>query len=816
MEELKLNIDILGTIDGYHDINGSDLRSRNVFPEVLMLYKQFTQERLLKHKTIDTHPLLVDTNSDIYKLLFGDTKEKSKHTKSQTITLYYKLVRLIDIIISIQTFDSGFLLNIPQYAILKETILSLSNSYVRSLESSKQYISTKRGRKEQQGKSKSELVRTLSRTRSYSDNESVGSNEFEPSAKRNIIESQYTDSQSTAPDDEIIIPEETDGLDELNTSFGDLSIDVEPEENLFCPGSKSTDNSLSVTTFMDLVNRFNDIKLVLSDNIDLIDILYSIGKDFITNNGSIMFFSRSNFCKIHDSIGFSIELTYEQKQLIFIVFYTYVFSKEFNDILKIVSCEIDRFCTITILPFINDRTQVITEDVLYRLQNYIDILDFNNEFKHDCDTFYTRFENGLVPITKYVQINFAKVNFSQFRQQIDNYFSTFYSTNIHITNTNPISLHVLRQIILSNFSIIFNVRLEEFNNDTMLLLRVPLYFLIKAVKEHQPDEVQIIWEKLLSVIINNNLLTPEIISRVKDLTFELLLQRCSLIQHNYTYPLLYFDDVSNVNKKEYKYPDAFVIINQDKNKIDGAFVSETNVIQALPVEPSSGIMKLQALQFTTDDTSFEFMDCVFRFDGNKIICSYCNDSIVIKIYTGNNVRNIINLLNKYVVTYFMTSTTILPGQRVFIYINQMEIIVNENVPDQYSIIVFLIMGAKRLGDWLQVEISKRNYMLLRTIDTYCKHYSILSGGPIIKLIDTELVVFNWKPQYTPPDYGFIRQHMVTYDTGSKQTQQISEPKKIKLNLGQRIEIPLDRTFFSKYIKYKTKYLKLKNKLNKTK
>ena len=59
-------------------------------------------------------------------------------------------------------------------------------------------------------------------------------------------------------------------------------------------------------------------------------------------------------------------------ELLVYYFYNGNIPNNFNDILKIVSCEIDRFCTITILPFINDRTQVITEDVLYRLQKIID------------------------------------------------------------------------------------------------------------------------------------------------------------------------------------------------------------------------------------------------------------------------------------------------------------------------------------------------------------------------------------------------------------------------------------------------------------
>jgi len=115
-------------------------------------------------------------------------------------------------------------------------------------------------------------------------------------------------------------------------------------------------------------------------------------------------------------------------------------------------------------------------------------------------------------------------------------------------------------------------------------------------------------------------------------------------------------------------------------------------------------------------------------------------------------------------------------------------------------IVFLLFGAKRFGDWIQVNLSKKFYFFLQTTDYYCKLYSYLIGAPV--LIDN--YIYNYLPSENNNnlDQFSLNNNIKIINDGSNGI--------IYKGLRDVKSKNISRYYFNKYMKYKKKYWKLKS------
>jgi hypothetical protein len=127
-------------------------------------------------------------------------------------------------------------------------------------------------------------------------------------------------------------------------------------------------------------------------------------------------------------------------------------------------------------------------------------------------------------------------------------------------------------------------------------------------------------------------------------------------------------------------------------------------------------------------------------------------------------------------------------------------------------LVNLLFGCKRFGDWIQVNLSKKFYFMLQTDDFYCKLYAYLIGAPVI--IDNKF--YNYNP---PDDLKFnenLFRKIKLDDEKNENLFKIKSKSKNSIIYKSLKDIntnSLERYYYQKYLKYKNKYIKLKNNLS---
>jgi len=141
-----------------------------------------------------------------------------------------------------------------------------------------------------------------------------------------------------------------------------------------------------------------------------------------------------------------------------------------------------------------------------------------------------------------------------------------------------------------------------------------------------------------------------------------------------------------------------------------------------------------------------------------------------------------------------------------------------------EIIVCLLFGAKRFGDWIQMKISYDNYFYLQTNDILCKLYGIIIGAPVLWLDNNyNITVYNYDIDHTKIDVPTISFDYANISEIKNLKKVTSITKLIHRKYKDNMSItgfkpitkitnkqtPFNRTYYEKYIKYKTKYLKLK-------
>ncbi len=134
---------------------------------------------------------------------------------------------------------------------------------------------------------------------------------------------------------------------------------------------------------------------------------------------------------------------------------------------------------------------------------------------------------------------------------------------------------------------------------------------------------------------------------------------------------------------------------------------------------------------------------------------------------------------------------------------------------------FLLVGAKRYADWIQAFLGKRHYFFVQTTDYYCAYRSLLIKGPVIinskgpfdKDLDN-ITVYNFREipefdeSYIKSNFGIINKGTNEYNINNKKNSLLYSRN--KYSDTDFISTPnLSRNYFYKYIKYKTKYNKLK-------
>lgn len=234
----------------------------------------------------------------------------------------------------------------------------------------------------------------------------------------------------------------------------------------------------------------------------------------------------------------------------------------------------------------------------------------------------------------------------------------------------------------------------------------------------------------------------------------------------------------------------FKIVNETKRDIDGANV--TGKAEKIKTAIDMIIVDESKLTFRTpNNLKLSIFGIDYIFD-DSIYCTY--KSIKIK-FSSNKIAEIKSLI-KQSIGYIDGSSKDIKSSIVDIndYMIELEKIKLE--PDSKELLCLMLFGVKRFGDWAQAKISKDLYLGVKTDDYFMKAYLVLSGAPII--INDK--IYNWKPAHDMSMKDF------------RIYKNIQIPQDQKFNF-YGIDVLLNRYFFLKYIKYKTKYNKLKKFIN---
>ena len=494
----------------------------------------------------------------------------------------------------------------------------------------------------------------------------------------------------------------------------------------------------------------------------------------------------------------------------------------------------------------------IIYNLIYMENNYIILLAIIDSL-HD----FQKLDKNLICFDKMISFIDNKINLLEiinyiFNDNIKSFFAKNIDSNkiknqvcnkiLSTFNKNKLNINDINNKIIENFNklfdftvnnnIIFNTLLSD---NQKILLRLPLYYLIKNKFDSN------IYIELIDFFINYmnlHIFDDDTIDNIKiKILFNLQIKE----YYNVVYPLTYFDDTNiGLNISNFR----FNILNLDKQYIDKARTStiETyyNNYETGRISKNILIDDNHFLAFTVQDEidKIDLLDCSFYLYKTRIICKYNN--IEIKVISNNVGRNSSN--DNYGI-YQITLELIKIYEYCYNKINETNIIeddiilslfhdkINENkhilennlfIEDLHlqlkntyynfkndiklalGCLVFLLFGAKRFGDWIQVQLSKKHYFILQTNDYYCNLYAYLIGAPVI--IDKD--IYN----YIPPNNLDINDKIYKIISKNK-IEKITDDKQLIYKGLRNIKTKnISRFYFDKYQKYKNKYIKLKNKI----
>ncbi len=314
------------------------------------------------------------------------------------------------------------------------------------------------------------------------------------------------------------------------------------------------------------------------------------------------------------------------------------------------------------------------------------------------------------------------------------------------------------------------------------------------------------------------------------------------IKQNVTFPVTMFDDMSTdtLNSNYINGLFKFKIINSDKEYIDSAltfngldFKGQLGSRQVMFIQDKT--KKIKQVSFHVDNLEINIKEYKFIFDKEKkyIKCTYIDDITFYVKYNsvGRNYKRhsdesaegifqiiilIINILKKNIDYKKELIIDKIDYNKINEYIVVDDIfyesIMRINKYDNpYEILVTLLFGVKRFGDWCQMNVSKKYYLYLQTDDLLCKLYGILIGAPVLWMDDNyNIIAYNYDKintneinvNYDKKNINII--HRKLYENIGNKFGNIKKPVDIQHKIT-----PFEKIYYVKYLKYKMKYIKLK-------
>lgn len=364
------------------------------------------------------------------------------------------------------------------------------------------------------------------------------------------------------------------------------------------------------------------------------------------------------------------------------------------------------------------------------------------------------------------------------------------------------------QIIL-NFNLIFDIKINKkiiynsLSDIEKIKLRQPLYFLIKT-KDY----------KLINFFINYMNLIYLSDKKIEKLKKRILINLDNFDQkNNLTYPMTFFDDMtSGLNKIYFRYK----IINYNKNIIDEAKVESldsyfTNKIKGKnnrQIEINNSNTTI-TFDFNSND-SIKSLGYEYFVKDNKIIAKYKNLELkILKNSVGRSKDGLYHKVDKFYKFYNNKEDNDFDSfykknnMKDFIeYEGLKKISKEKNIMKHF---VNLVFGSKRFGDWYQVYLSKKYYFILQTEDKLCFIYSLLIGAPVI---------FKYNNIFYISNYNISKEinlnELILINSKKDKYKINKEEDKLIFKGLKNHNVDLERFYFTKYLIYKSKYIKLKN------
>jgi hypothetical protein len=267
--------------------------------------------------------------------------------------------------------------------------------------------------------------------------------------------------------------------------------------------------------------------------------------------------------------------------------------------------------------------------------------------------------------------------------------------------------------------------------------------------------------------------------------------------------VLKFDDFQNKLNNIYIYPDNYISYlnlinthNYNCNILLKETINESLFINLFDIEPSI-ISYIIPVSKEIYEIQNKYKTDFIYFDGNKIT-DICSEFII-----DNELISKMKLIDNIILLNDISSNLIKIYKK---YYNQS----TGSLDYCYGCITYLLFGAKRFGDWIQADLSKKMYFMLQTTDLYCQLYSYIIGAPII--FNKSNIIYN----YEVPD----NLEKLDYNNLLEKFNKENQKEKVNIDTDQIIYEGLNyiktnnlsRHYYEKYIKYKNKYLELKDKL----
>ncbi len=373
-------------------------------------------------------------------------------------------------------------------------------------------------------------------------------------------------------------------------------------------------------------------------------------------------------------------------------------------------------------------------------------------------------------------------------------FNNFININFDLVNIKSIlQLNEVKLIIISNFKQLFTTNL---NDEQIVELRIPLYWLVFYCKNDKKNESIIKLIAWFKEKLNQQTLNQKIITK-----------KCANIKKNITYPIVYTSDM-NIDKdylSQYhinEYP--YQLVNYFKKHIDGAnTLSDNNkILKTINIpnlyQNSDLVGKLMlTIPEQTDDLVINFAGVKYYFllDEKQFVCEFGEIYLKVSSNSVSSIRKYFKSFYSYICDENINITTL-------IKINTCGLNKIKQHENPTGLLMYLLFGFKRYGDWIQSKICKNNYISIQTRDALLQTYMILIGSPII----VNGYVYNYEPAIDLNMNSFAKLQKT-----NKLLVDIADDDKLEL-YGSMVDP--SRLYFYKYIKYKLKYMKLKKLINK--